>query len=81
MDVFKFDCDDVSSWLSYSFMVYSPFDVVECLLTPIVFIFYILFGLGEVRDASEFILTIIGKIRFIMVDGEWCLLNITLFWG
>ena len=72
MDVFKFYCDTVPSWFSYPFMVYSSFDVSECLLTPIVFIFYILFGLGEVGDASVFILIIIGKIRFIMVDGDWC---------
>ena len=62
-------------------MVYILLYIIERFLTPIVFVFYVLFRLVEVGDASKFMLVVIGKIGFIVIDGHWGWLNMVLFWG
>ena len=48
-------------------MVYILLYIIERFLTPIVFVFYVLFGLFEVADAPEFVLVVVCKILAIEV--------------
>ena len=62
-------------------MVYSPVYIIEGVFTPIVFIFYVLFGLMEVADVHEFVLVIICKILTIEVYYYQSGLDVALFCG
>ena len=62
-------------------MVYILLYTIERFLTPIVFVFYVLFGLFEVADAPEFVLVVVCKILAIEVYCYWSGWDIALFWN
>ena len=52
-------------------MVYSPVYIIEYFFTPIVLVFYVLFGLVEVANAPEFVLVVVYKILAVEVYYYW----------
>ena len=57
------------------------FNFVEYFLTPIVFIFYVLFGLMKVAYASEFVLVIVCNIFAVIIYCYRSGWDIKLFLG
>ena len=76
MDEFQFDCRAVSSIFSHSSMVYNPFHIIAQFITPILFVFYVLFGLEEVADAPESVLIVvlqdIGRRSILLPEWMGC---------
>ena len=72
MNEFEFNCGAVLFRFLYPSIIYCLFYVIKYFLTPIIFVFYMFFGLVEVANTPKFVLVIIGDITTIEVYGDWC---------